>query len=1041
MDTQNIHEQDTLQSFISDGTPKAIRDRYASLPAQAAEADFGELDCNVVVLDTETTGFSFNHDELTQIAAARIERGEIVDQFATFVNPGKPIPEEVARLTGIHDADVADAPSASESLAELVKFIGSAKVVAHNSTFDRTFTTRHPSGYPLLENVWIDSLDLARIALPRLTSHRLLDLVRAFGAPLSTHRADEDVAATCAVFRILLAAVAAMPSALVCAIARMATPEQWSTQVVFAHFAEEYQGANNAVGAKGQTSANLEFSIRDMRRERVGEDEQEARIDADEIVTKLNRSLEFPSREEIDEMFSEKGLVGGLYQDFEPRSEQVTMAEAVRDAFATSENLMVEAGTGVGKSMAYLVPAALTAQANNITVGVATKTNALLDQLVYHELPALAEALHQQDPSKPPLTYSPLKGYSHYPCLRRIERLTKSALRANSLTSSSSAMPPSEGATSNATPPSTETTSPNTAASLPGLAQANDEEKSQAPALAALLSFIEQTRYDDIDALKMDYRTLPRRVITTTSHDCLRRKCPYFYGSCFVHGARREAESADIVVTNHSLLCSDLLTEGGLLPAIRYWIIDEAHGTEAEARRAFSLVLSAEDLLRIANRVDDAQAPRNVFAHAERRVASSEPSPEGTTTFYALNSKARNAGTQFAAAAREFVGHMKDLLAFDSTKRGRGYEMVELWINNGMRDKDAFKKIVSLGHVMVDAGEKLITACQELVAYLNGFDHVAEAQNEIAAVAMDLKDQMQAAHTILFDAPDPYAYSATLSRKKDRVIEKFEALRLNVGDIMNEKLYARTHSVVFTSATLTVDGRFDSFENALGLNTDENSACQMLQLDSSYDFDQQMTIYVATDIPEPNNSGYLPALQRLLVGVHRAQQGSMLTLFTNRREMEKCFDQVQPQLKDDDLRLVCQKWGVSVKGLRDDFLADEHLSLFALKSFWEGFDAPGATLKGVVIPKLPFAKPTDPLSREREERDSQAWLHYTLPQAVLETKQAAGRLIRKASDTGVLILTDRRLISKGYGKTFLNSMPSHTVKKLSTSEIVAELTR
>ena len=282
-------------------------------------------------------------------------------------------------------------------------------------------------------------------------------------------------------------------------------------------------------------------------------------------------------------------------------------------------------------------------------------------------------------------------------------------------------------------------------------------------------------------------------------------------------------------------------------------------------------------------------------------------------------------------------------------------------------------------------------------------------------------------------------YAATLSRKNDRPVDKLEALLLNVGEALCETLYANTHSVVFASATLTVDESFSAFESSLGLNTDEQSRCRSCQLDSSYDYDGHMTVYVANDIPEPNDAGYLPALQKLLVDVHRAQRGSMLTLFTNRREMENCFEAVQPALKSDDLRLVCQKWGVSVKGLRDDFLADEHLSLFALKSFWEGFDAPGATLKGVVIPKLPFSKPTDPLSCERATRDDQAWRRYVLPAAVLETKQAAGRLIRKADDSGVLILTDRRLITKGYGKAFLNSLPSRTIKICSTADIVAEL--
>ena len=215
MKTHDSSEHETLRDYVSDGTPAGVFARYASLPAAAAAADFGDLDRNIVVIDTETTGFSLNHDELTQIAAARMERGEVTGWFITFVNPGKPIPEDVAHLTDIHDEDVADAPTPEDALAQLVSFVGDAKLVAHNAEFDRNFTTKHPSGYPLLENTWIDSLDLARIALPRMKSHRLLDLVRAFGLPPSTHRADADVAATCSLFRILLAAVDAMPSPLV----------------------------------------------------------------------------------------------------------------------------------------------------------------------------------------------------------------------------------------------------------------------------------------------------------------------------------------------------------------------------------------------------------------------------------------------------------------------------------------------------------------------------------------------------------------------------------------------------------------------------------------------------------------------------------------------------------------------------------------------------------------------------------------------------------------------------------------------------------
>ena len=244
---------DQMSDYICDGVPQRIVERYKSLPSIAADANFGPFDTNIVVLDTETTGVSFKHDELTQIAAARMEKGDVVDWFVTFVNPGQPIPEDVVHLTHIHDEDVADAPSPQEALAALVEFVGDATIVAHNANFDRTFTTRHPEGYPLLENLWVDSLDLARIALPRMKSHRLIDLVKAFGAPVSTHRADDDVAATCALFRILLAAVSQMPPMLVEKIASLSPVEEWQTGAVFQYFAKQAE--------------QVPFSLRQLRKE------------------------------------------------------------------------------------------------------------------------------------------------------------------------------------------------------------------------------------------------------------------------------------------------------------------------------------------------------------------------------------------------------------------------------------------------------------------------------------------------------------------------------------------------------------------------------------------------------------------------------------------------------------------------------------------------------------------------------------------------------------------------------------------------------
>ena len=186
-----------------------------------------------------------------------------------------------------------------------------------------------------------------------------------------------------------------------------------------------------------------------------------------------------------------------------------------------------------------------------------------------------------------------------------------------------------------------------------------------------------------------------------------------------------------------------------------------------------------------------------------------------------------------------------------------------------------------------------------------------------------------------------------------------------------------------------------------------------------------MAVVVAGDLPDPRNrAAYLDAMERLLVDVHVSMGGSTLTLFTNRRDMEELFERVAPRLAQEGLSLDCQRKMASAKLLRDRFLSDTASSLFALKAFWEGFDAAGETLRCVVIPKLPFSSPTDPLSCERGVREDRAWARYSLPEAVLEVKQAAGRLIRTSTDSGVLVLADSRLVTKGYGKKFLSSLPA-----------------
>ena len=980
-----------LAAYITDGTPADIAALYAALASRAAAADFGPFDNNLVVLDTETTGLGMTADDLTQIAAARVEGGRVVDWYVTFVNPGIFIPADVMRLTGIHEADLIDAPSPAEACTALAAFVGDATIVAHNAAFDRGQITKHDEAACLRDNLWVDTLDLARIALPRLKSYRLTDLVHAFGTTASSHRADADVAATAEVLRILLAGVDALPDELLETIAALAPRDAWPTGEVFKYFVERHLQAQGKTFDEG-TNALMRgaFTLRPIRKQRLRAlPARKPKIDAGADSAPAPT---FASPREIEAAFAPDGLVGSLYTDYETRTEQLAMAQAVNRAFAYSENLAVEAGTGVGKSMAYLVPAILGARASNITVGVATKTNALLDQLVFHELPALSGALEAR--GERALTWAALKGLAHYPCLRRIDALANRGAKT---------------------------------------VEAGNEMQSSAPGIAALLTFVAQTDYDDADSLHFDPRLVSRYDYTSTSTECLKRKCPYFGQGCFGHGARRAAENADIVITNHALLFADVEADGALLPPIRYWVVDEAHGAEEEAREAFAVEFSSEELLRLADRSAGDDLRRNIFRRAVQRDPRCQEYAD----------KARAAAEPFAAAAREYAHEVKKLKKFCRDQRGSRSAYGEaLWLSDEIRAEATFKNVAVSGKWCMRLAAPAIDAATHLLAYLAEIEAPDDLQNEVGAFCSDMRDMIAAADVVFGDSDPRYVYSAYIFQKADKLSERLCAQVIDIGGHLNETFYRRTHAVVYTSATLTVGGSFEAFFRAMGLGNDEFSTAKTLALSSSFDFDHNMVIYIPTDMPEYNardSAAYLRQLQRLLVGAHLASNGGLLTLFASRADMDACYDAVQPVLDDAGLVLERQKQGASIKALRDIFLTNTDSSLFALKSFWAGFDAPGNTLRGVIIPKLPFVPPTDPLSKVREERDPNAWTHYALTAAVIDTRQAVGRLIRKADDRGIIILADSRILSKGYGKTVLRSMPTKNIRRLTCEEIAKDI--
>ena len=963
-------DTEALDELILPGTPEEVCAAYKSLASRAKEMRYGLAEESVVVLDTETTGLSFKDCELIEIAAARLEGSEITGRFQTFVHPKGPIPANIVQLTGINDLDVADAPSAEEAVAALAEFVGGLPVVAHNASFDRTFVERVPGGKEVSKQ-WIDSLVLSRIALPRLGSHRLAAMAEAFGCAGVTHRAMDDVEALCGMWPILLCALSDLPAGLLSVLADMHEGVAWSYRPIFSQL---------ALAGKGSA-----FSLREWRRRMLSERPIALKPDAMEKKT----PYDVPTREEIVQEFTPDGLAGRMYDKFESRPDQLMMACEVRDALREGTHRALEAGTGVGKSLAYLIPEVLFAQRNNLTVGVATKTNALTDQLVAHELPLLARALPGG------LNFTSLKGYDHYPCLLRLERAATQDLPLGETRSDTS----------------------------------SEQEicEDMLNAVAVTYAFACQSPEGDLDSLGIRWRNVPRPMLTTAPAECAKTRCPFFPNECLVHGARKRAGASDVVVTNHSLLLRDASLGGNvLLPPIRHWVIDEAHGFEAEARRQWAVQLSAE-------------AVHAGFEHLGgtrtgvlKTLLAKTSQMEGSALVAGLLTRLAASSARAQVATAELLEAIHGLGAL--LRGNDGYDTANLWINDEVRDTPEWAGVSETGHHALDcldecgrdakaASEALEEASPQMAADLD------EATQFIAATA-------DAIGLIVPGKDDSYVYYAQLTRSRKRMSQEFLAAeKIDVGAAIAEIWLPQVRSAVFTSATIAVGESFEHFDHAVGLDALDPGEHSSLRLSSSFDFDQNMGVIVARNMPEPNNRDYLAALVDLLYFTHVGMEGSVLTLFTNRREMESVYAQLKPRLEACGLELACQERGSSPRRLRERFLSEESLSLMALRSFWEGFDAAGDTLRCVVVTKLPFASPNDPLGRERERRDERAWWRYSLPEAVLAVKQAAGRLIRTEQDTGILVLADARLLTKRYGRQFLSSLPSKSQYQLDVENV------
>ena len=618
---------------------------------------------------------------------------------------------------------------------------------------------------------------------------------------------------------------------------------------------------------------------------------------------------------DVADVLGPGGVLARTLDGFAERRQQLDMAEAVADTLEAGGQLIAEAGTGTGKTFAYLVPALLSGQ----KVIISTGTRNLQDQLFLRDLPLLRDAMAS------PVQVALLKGRSNYLCIERMDA---------------------------------------------ALADERGHGRDNLRFLKQIRDWSGITRRGDISELTNipeDASIWP--LVTSTTDNCLGQECPA-WSRCHLVEARRRAQEADIVVVNHYLLCADFALKedgfGELLPGADAFIIDEAHQLPEVASNFFGRTVSTRQLIELGS---------------DTRVEYHREAGDLPELLDRLDHLAKSA---------------RDLRLAFGQRLGRG-----TW-----RDVE---KDGGIGEALtVTRGE--LTQVQSLLESIEGR---GKGLDSCLARAVNLIQQLDLMTGSEGDE-DCVRWFETFPQSL-----RLHSTPLDVATLFGEQMQRHPAAWIFTSATLAVGECFDHFQNQLGLQ-----AAETRQWDSPFDYPQQALWFAPRNLPTPNEPSYTAAVVDLAVPILAASQGRAFLLFTSHRALRVAAELLEQQI---DLPLLVQ--GSAPKAeLLDRFVNCGNGVLLGTTSFWEGVDVRGEALSLVIIDKLPFASPGDPVLQARLDAIRRAggnpFMDYQVPQAAIALKQGAGRLIRDSNDRGVLVLCDPRLLKKGYGQIFLDAMPA-----------------
>ncbi len=705
------------------------------------------------------------------------------------------------------------------------------------------------------------------------------------------------------------------------------------------------------------------------------------------------------------------GALSRLVEDYEPRPGQIQMLKAVAEAISQGNHLLVEAGTGIGKSLAYLLPAALWAKLNDVPVVISTNTKNLQTQLVEKDLPAVLRVMDEARvfPETPPLSAAVIKGRANYLCLRRFAHLM-------------------DGGVFELTRP-------------------------ELRMMAAAAVWAVTTPDGDFDPLTGSGAVDPAFVsqLSSTSDECAGRACRH-YGRCFVQKARERALRANLVVANHSLVFSELSAEQPVsLPAHSQLIFDEAHNLEEAATHFFTVELSPSAISSTLRRLAQkrGRGSRGALYDFQKRFESGAIGAGRKDEFKAAIKEAHAAVAAFNESATDLFHALHPLVGENESPRRYKFDPVAP--GEPLPAPDARWKAMRTAQTAFE--EALVRLRQSLVALIELLQGASSADelnlaigdsNDLSAAVGRLEEISAAASTLFAGSDASYVYWVQPSRVPGALGELLAA-PVNVGDFLARRLYSRLSSIILCSATLSVAGSFAYISSRLGRDKIEPERLRTCIAPSPFDYASQCSLLVPAYLPEPvaQDRSYVNELSSLVLRLAEKYGGRTMVLFTSYEMMRQSADLIREPLERRGLELLLQGESGSRNKITRVFREGGGRVLYGTQSFWEGVDVVGDALSCVVVARLPFASPADPIVAARCEQleadGVRSFFGYTMPMAVLRLKQGFGRLIRHRNDRGTVVIADTRLITKGYGRTFSNSLPARLVRCGSFDEVISNL--